>query len=186
MNLAEIRSKLKRNLPKERFIHSLGTMEISLKLAERYGVDKEKACIAALLHDCAKDICYEETLNLCKENQIELDGYKILEPILIHAELGAFIAKRDYMIEDEEILSAIKYHTIGRPNMSMLEKVIFIADYIEPNREHKEADLAREVVFEDINKAIVICIKKTIEYVKNKGGFVHPDSMLVLNSLEAK
>ena len=137
LSVEMMQEKLQSALSVKRYIHTMGVSEEAVKLAEIYGTptDCEKAKVAGLLHDCAKD--YPQTLRerFCKEYKIKTDEIMEKQPDLIHPFLGAEVAKREYQIQDEEILNAIRYHTTGRANMTLLEKIIFIADYIEPHRE---------------------------------------------------
>ncbi|MDO5389349.1 MAG: bis(5'-nucleosyl)-tetraphosphatase (symmetrical) YqeK [Clostridia bacterium] len=125
-----ITSKLHSVLTPKRYIHTLGVAQESLQLAKRYGIDPDKAYMAGLLHDCAKCLTDEEKLELCEKYELELDDILKSQPDLTHSFLGAKIAEKEYGIKDKEILNAISYHTTGRPNMSMLEKKIFIEYYI--------------------------------------------------------
>ena len=170
--------KLQSALSLERYIHTMGVVKEAKKLAERYGADIEKASYAALLHDCAKDYPKDMKLRFCKEYHIPVDDVMAKNIDLVHQFLGAEVAKREYLVEDEEILNAIKYHTTGKPDMTLLEKIIFIADYIEEGRKKFDTlDEARKLAYEDINKAMAFILKNTIEYVKEKNKPLHPLSV---------
>lgn len=168
-----IEKELKKELTKERFEHTRGVMYTSACLAMRYGCDMRKAMLAGLLHDCAKHIPNEKKLKLCKKNHIELTQAELDNPSLIHAKLGAFLAKNQYDIEDSDILHAIRVHTTGAPEMNLLDKIIFLADYIEPNRNKaKNLSIIRELAFQDIDKAILQNLSDTLRYLdenKEKG-----------------
>lgn len=168
-----IEKELKKELTKERFEHTRGVMYTAACLAMRYGCDMRKAMLAGLLHDCAKHIPNEKKLKLCKKNHIELTQAELDNPSLIHAKLGAFLAKNQYDIEDTDILHAIRVHTTGAPAMNLLDKIIFLADYIEPNRNKaKNLSLIRELAFQDIDKAILQNFGDTLRYLeenKEKG-----------------
>ena len=137
-----IRRRLKKKMDEDRFEHTIGVAYTSVCLAMRYGEDLHKAELAGLLHDCAKCIPNEEKLALCKNikldkckrNNIPITKAQEQSPSLLHAKLGAFIAADHYRIKDQDILNAIENHTTGRPAMSLLEKIVFVADYIEPRR----------------------------------------------------
>ncbi|MCD7740490.1 MAG: bis(5'-nucleosyl)-tetraphosphatase (symmetrical) YqeK [Candidatus Gastranaerophilales bacterium] len=133
-SIEEIKEKLEKTLSYERYIHSIGTMEKAMQLAEEFNSDIEKAQLAGLLHDCAKCLSTEE-LETFKDN---FEEYEKLSVKTWHAPAGAFIARRDYAITDEQILSAIRWHTIGKKNMTDFEKIIFIADKIEPRTRETE------------------------------------------------
>ena len=148
MELVEIRKKLKKVQDKDRYEHTKGVMYTAGCLAMAYGYDMQKAMLAGLLHDCAKCIPNDEKLRLCEENDILISSVERENPFLLHAKLGALLAKTEYDVTDPLILHAIKVHTTGEPDMNILDKIIYIADYIEPNR-NKAANLdcVRELAF---------------------------------------
>lgn len=189
LSLNTMREKLQSALSVKRYIHTMGVVDESVKLAEIYGThaDKEKAKIAALLHDCAKDYPADLKKRLCKEYHISLDEIMKKQPDLIHPFLGAEIAKREYLVDDEEILNAIRYHTTGRNQMSLLEKVIFIADYIEAGREEFEGlEEARRLAYLDLDMAMRYILEETIDYVKEKNRMLHPLSAEALEYYKNK
>lgn len=168
-----INQRLHTALTPNRYKHTQGVAQEAAKMARHYGADENKAYIAGLLHDCAKCIPTEEKLSMCKKYGVNLDDVLSKQPDLTHSFLGAKIAKKDYGITDSDILNAIAYHTTGRANMSLLEKIIYIADYIEPNRKHFEGlDEVRSLAYKDIDKTMVKILKNTIKYNKNK--VIHP------------
>lgn len=180
-----ITSKLHSVLTPKRYIHTLGVAQESLQLAKRYGIDPDKAYMAGLLHDCAKCLTDEEKLELCEKYELELDDILKSQPDLTHSFLGAKIAEKEYGIKDKEILNAISYHTTGRPNMSMLEKIIFIADYIEPNRDYFEGlAKARELAYKNIDEAVIYALESTIKYNKSKKRLIHPLGTAALEYLK--
>ncbi len=143
-------------------------MEQAARLSERYGEDTEKARIAGLLHDCGK--------KMVRGNDN-----------LTHSKTGAAMARDIFHVSDEDILNAIAYHTTGRENMSMLEKIIFIADKIEQGRKYKGVSRLRKASYEDIDRAIIMSIESTVEYVKMKNAELDDDSIKTLKFLkEAK
>ena len=155
-DLKAFAKKVKKHQEKERYEHTKGVMYTAAALAMAYGCDLEKARVAGLLHDCAKCIPDEKKIKLCEKNKIEISEIEAQAPFLLHAKLGAFLAKEKYQVEEEEILSSIRWHTTGKADMTMLEKIIYIADYIEPNRE-KAPNLAkiRQTAFYDIDECLV-------------------------------
>lgn len=176
----EICKKLHTALTPKRFQHTKGVAEEAVKLATKYAVDTNKAYIAGLLHDCAKCIPTDEKIKYCKKYDVAIDEILESQPDLTHSFLGAKIAQKDYGINDEDILNAIKYHTTGRANMSMLERIIYIADFIEPNRTYFDGlDEIRILAYNDIDKTMVEILKQTIDY--NKGKVIHPLSYEALN-----
>ncbi|MDQ2087381.1 bis(5'-nucleosyl)-tetraphosphatase (symmetrical) YqeK [Herbivorax sp. ANBcel31] len=182
----EIKVKLKRNVIKNRFIHSINVMELAAELASVYGVDQEKAAIAGLLHDCAKNIELDRMLMLCDEFDIVVDDVERLQPKLLHGRVGAVLASKEYGIYDETILNAIRYHTLGRENMTMMEKIVFVSDYIEPNREFEGIEEVRELAFIDIDKTMIISLNNIIVHIIAKGALVHPVAIMARNDMIKK
>lgn len=166
-DLKLLQKHMKEELTEDRYEHTIGVMYTAESLAMRYGVDMEKAAVAGLLHDCAKCIPNQQKLKLCKKHHIEVSELEKKNPSLLHAKLGAYLAKKCYGIDDEEILSAIRWHTTGKPEMSMLEIIIYMADYIEPNRD-KAPNLKeiRKLCFVNIEKAFYEVLESTLAYLK--------------------
>lgn len=181
MNIEQMTEKLRNTLEKKRFEHSLLVMESAVKLAEHYGADVEKARIAGLLHDCAKNYPIDELYAICDRYGIFLDEITRNEPGLLHAYAGACILKDEYGIDDEEIYDAVFYHTVGKPDMSPITKIIFIADCIEPGRGAGWADEVRNAVFEDMDKALIIQLDNTIRSVLKKGTLLHTNTINTRN-----
>ncbi len=170
--------KLKLNLNEKRFNHSLEVAKEAKKLANNYNIDEEKAFLAGLLHDCAKCFSIEQIQKTAMDNNYTLDAVVKIQPELAHSFLGYFVAKNEYNIKDEDILNAIKYHTTGKKDMSMLEKIIYIADYIEPTRTYfKELDMARFLAYQDLNKAMAYILQNVIILNKSKNRLIHPLSI---------
>jgi predicted HD superfamily hydrolase involved in NAD metabolism len=164
-----IKSWLKENLNEERYEHSLGTADCAKMLAEKYGIDTEKAYFAGLIHDCAKCLTTEEKLKKAEKFGLNINKSERQDPELLHGKLGAYYAKTKYGVTDREILDAITYHTTGRPEMTLMDKIIFVADYIEPNRKIiKELPEIRQEAFTDIDKAIVHILKNTLDFLREK------------------
>ena len=173
--LTDIRKNLSKKLKKERFEHTIGVMYTAASLAMCYGEDIQKALTAGLLHDCGKYCPSKDQIKLCEKYGISLTESELAMPALVHAKLGAYLAEHEYGIKDREILDAVTYHTTGRPGMSMLEKIIYIADYIEPNRRQIPGlDEIRGVVFQDIDRAICLSARRTVRYLKDGGKSVDP------------
>lgn len=180
--ILKINKRIYKMLTPVRFAHTQGVCEEAVRLAEKYGVDRQKAIIAALLHDCAKNIPENETRRLCKKYDIKLDDILDKQIYLAHSFLGAKIAKHEFNVSDKEILNAIKYHTTGRSNMSVLEKVIYIADYIEPNREYFDGlSELRVLAYEDLDKAMHLGLKINEENLTLRGRIIHPLSVEALD-----
>lgn len=173
--LAEIRKELKKKLKKERYEHTIGVMYTAASLAMCYKADMPKALTAGLLHDCGKFAPPKDQIRLCEKYNIELTKSELEMPALIHAKLGAYLAEHEYGITDKEILDSIAYHTTGRPGMTILEKIIYIADYIEPNRrEIPGLSEIRGIVFQDIDRAVCLSAERTVRYLSSGGKAVDP------------
>ena len=171
--IIEIRKKLKKKLNPERYEHTLGVSYTAACLAMRYGCDLRQAELAGLLHDCARQYPAEELPERCLRHQIPVTEYERKSPVLLHAKLGAWMAGHKYHIEDPEIAGAIYYHTTGRDGMTLLEKIIYTADYIEPRRYKAEnLDKIRRLAFQDLDECIYHIMRDTLDYLKRKGGVI--------------
>lgn len=179
MNYADMKKKLKKSQDKERYEHTRGVMYTAGCLAMAHGYDMEKAMLAGLLHDCAKCIPNDEKLSLCREHNILVTAIEAENPFLLHAKLGALLAELDYDVSDPEILHAIKVHTTGEPDMSILDKIIYIADYIEPGRD-KAPNLqkVREIAFRDLNVCMARILRDTLIYLKSGKGSIDPTTQI--------
>ncbi|MBQ4526813.1 MAG: bis(5'-nucleosyl)-tetraphosphatase (symmetrical) YqeK [Clostridia bacterium] len=177
MTIDQMREKLKTSLTEKRFNHSLGVMETAVQMAKHFGADVQKTAVAALLHDCAKNYSKAEMFELCERFGVILDDICKASTGLIHGFLGAEIANKYYDVSDPEIYDAIYYHTIGKPNMNLMTKIIYIADGIEPNRHYEGVDLIREMVYEDIDRALILQIDYTIRSVISRGGLIHTNTI---------
>ena len=168
-NWEETEDRLKAALDEERYRHTLGVSYTAAAIAMAHGFDVRRARLAGILHDCAKCIPKEERIPACEQNGIEVTECERENTGLLHSKLGTVIAKRDYGIDDEEILGAIRWHTTGKPDMSTLEKIIYIADYIEPNRD-AEIDIPQEIrilAFSDLDKCCALIMKRIVEYIRS-------------------
>ena len=145
-------------------------------MAMRYNPDPsnsnfiKRAELAGLLHDCAKCMDNNKKLRICEKNNLSCSSFEKSHPYLLHGKVGAYIAQTKFKIEDNDILQAITWHTTGRPDMSLLEKIIFIADYIEPSRTPvPELNLIRQLAFVDIDKAMEKILSNTLKFLESKG-----------------
>lgn len=172
LTLSQLRPVAMSYLKYKRIPHVLGTEQEAIRLAERYGADVEKARVAALLHDCTKKLEMEEQLALCRKYGIQLDELEQQALKLLHAKTGAAVA-RDVFGVDNEIYSAIWYHTTGRANMTKLEKIIYLADYMEPSRNFPGVDRLRKVCYEDLDRGLLLGLEMTIEEMTSMGSPVH-------------
>ena len=165
MDYTEILKWLKENLNEKRYIHTLGTADCAKELAQKFGLDSEKAYLAGLLHDCAKCFSNEKLLDIIHQH-LDVEECEMLNYKTLHAPVSAYIAENEFKITDKEILSAIRWHTLGRLDMTDFEKIVFIADKIEPNTRDKEySDKIRVLLDEEncLNKALLKCYKETIK-----------------------
>ena len=186
MTESEIIEKLRLTQKERRFNHTLGVAKEAQRIAKKYGASLEKAYLTALLHDCAKNLdeyYNEDFLSLCKKYGARVDEYAEKEKALMHAFLGAEVARKDYNIDDEEILNAIYYHTTARKNMTLLEKIIYVADMTEPGRTMEQADTIRELLKKDLDEALIYSLGCSIKHVIKKGMIIHPYSIEALNYL---
>lgn len=164
-----IKKAMSKQLDAKRYAHTIGVAYTAASLAMRYGADIEKAYLAGLLHDCAKCIETDEKLALCKKYKVNLTQFETDNPFLIHAKLGSCLAEKKYGVEDPEILSAIRYHTTGKPQMSLMEKIVFSADYIEPGRKIISGlEEIRKIIFIDLDRAVCLILEGTMRHLKNK------------------
>lgn len=165
MDYTEILKWLKDNLNEERYIHTLGTAECARELAEKYRLDGEKAYLAGLLHDCAKCFSNDKLLDIIHKH-LQVEECEMLNYKTLHAPVSAYIAEKEFNITDREILSAIRWHTLGKLEMSEFEKIVFLADKIEPNTRDKEySSEIRKLLDEEkgLDKALLQCYKETIK-----------------------
>lgn len=175
MELEELRESIKTYLSERRYLHVLGVEEVCHDLALIHEGDIQKACIAGLLHDCAKNLSDDELLQECKKYNLPITESEMRAPYLLHAKLGAYYAKEKYGVTDEDILNAITYHTTGRPAMSKLEKIVYVADYIEPGRKPiPMLDKARQLAYTNLDEAVICISNSTIEYLKSKDAVIDP------------
>lgn len=177
INIDGIKKYIFENLTYKRFIHSINVADEAIKLSERYDENIHKAYIAGLLHDCAKEIPNSEKIRMCNEYRIKLDRILTKQPDLTHSFLAAQIALHKFCVNDTQILNAISHHTTGKKRMSMLEKIIYIADCIEPNRTFEQVYYLRKLAYENINKAVAYSLKLTIEKNKKAQRLIHPLSL---------
>jgi len=170
---------LKANLKEQRFVHSIGVMNMAIKLAKIYNVDENNAKFAGLLHDIAKNMGNTELINYCKDNKIALDEVKLASPGMLHAEVGADIAKNKFGANDE-IVQAIEYHTLASEKMSDLDKIIYISDLIEEGIELPGLEPIREMAYKDLDRAFVLSLEYCIDNVKERGKTIHVQSQKAL------
>ena len=172
ISFAELDAEMARTLPRKRYLHSVAVAHLAAAYAVSLGHEPERALIAGILHDCAKAYSDEQLVTDCDNYSISVTEVERRNGFLLHGKLGAFYAKNRYYITDEEILSAISYHTTGRPGMTDLEKAVFLADYLEPFRTQPtepELNEIRRIAFSDIDKAVYLALKNTLRYLASTG-----------------
>ena len=184
---SKIIDRLKKTLPEKRYIHSLGVAEEAKRLAALYGADAEKAYTAGLLHDCAKYLSGERLLEKCARFGIEVSEAEKRQPDLLHAKVGAYYAEYRHGVTDPEICHAIRCHTTGCPDMNLLDMIVYVADYIEPNRDKApRLPYYRELAFKDLRQCTYEILESTIEYVRSKNGTIDDTTVKAYESLKAK
>lgn len=182
-NLLEL---LVERIGEKRAEHSIRVMDTAVKLASHYSSDINKARIAGALHDCAKYRDKSYLLKRASDFGIILDKTMIINYQLIHGPLGAKVAEDEFGIEDEEILDAIRYHTTGRENMSLLDKIVYMADYIEPSRNFSGVELARQLAFKDLDEGLIYAMNNTILDLIKTNKLIHLDTIKARNYLVSK
>lgn len=166
-DIIKIRKSLEKSLDEKRFEHTLGVAYTAAALAMSNHADTEAAIVAGLLHDCAKCLSNEKRLSICEKNNKRISAVERRNPSLLHAKVGGIIAMEEYDIEDMDIIQAITNHTTGRPGMSILEKIIFVADYMEPGRNKaKNLDMIREIAFQNLDEALFKILEDTLVYLE--------------------
>ena len=176
-----LKKKLKEMLTRETYAHSLSTCETALELARRFGVSEKKVEIAALLHDCAKSMSYDELIYNVKKYKIPVDKLELRTESLLHAPVGKKLTSVLFGITDPQILNTIRYHTTAAPEMSNVAKIIYVADFIELARGHKGVKDARKAAEKDIDKAMLFILRKKIPYLVKEKVLIHPRSAKALN-----
>ncbi|NLW02629.1 MAG: HD domain-containing protein [Clostridiaceae bacterium] len=181
MDLDLVREKLASVLTEKRFIHSLNVADTVVKMAKHYGADEKRTYIAGLLHDCGKSYKGNAAREFAKETGYEPDEIEWLQPGLLHGVIGEYIARHEYGVTDTEVLAAIRWHITGRAGMSVIEKIIYVSDYIEPGRGFTGVEAMREEAFRNLDRCIVLCANSTIRYVVENGYLLHPKTVETRN-----
>lgn len=175
-DITRIRKSMEKKLDPKRYEHTLGVAYTAASLAMRYGADMNNALVAGLLHDCAKCMTNEKKLSICEKHNIAVTRAEEKNPFLLHAKVGSFLAMKKYGVTDKDVINAILNHTTGRPDMSLLEKIIWIADYIEPGRKSApNLEEIRRMAFIDLDQALLMALEDTLNYLDK--GKMEVDSM---------
>lgn len=184
MDINEMQSLLQSKLKPQRYAHSLGVMDTAVILANRFGVDPQRAALSGLLHDCAREF---ETKNLIAESEkrrLYITAIDRQLPILMHAPLGTAIAKEEYGVDDTAVLKAIASHTVGGANMSDLDKIVYLADMIEPHREFDGVDNLREMAMtQPLDDVMIKAFDQSILFIMRKGHTIHPYTVAARNEI---
>jgi len=176
-NFNELKEIVKSKMSLKRFTHTLGVVEMSEKLAKIYNADIEKCKVAALLHDICKEMNMEYIKNICKNNFMnELSEEDLENNEILHGFAGSYYVKTELGINDKEILNAIKYHTVGAKNMTLVEKIVYIADAIEYGRNYPSVVEIREETFKNLDKGILMEIEHKEKYLESIGKTSHPNT----------
>lgn len=183
--LRRIRLKLRQRLKRKRLDHTMMTVLEAVRLAAAYGADAQKARLAALLHDCIK-LPNKEIIDFCDEKGIELTDEERESPYLIHSRVGSLLAKDEFGVTDEEVLSAIRLHTLGCVGMTPLDMVVYVADKIEPSREYDGLDEIRSAAYRDLAEAMLMVMRHSAEYTLKSGRCLNPATGEVMRWLEGE
>jgi predicted HD superfamily hydrolase involved in NAD metabolism len=174
---AELKIWLKEKVSGPRYRHSLGVLDAACELAEQYDVDEAPLMIAALVHDCARELPFGRMLSQAEKWGLEVRDVDRIAPVLLHGKLGLELARREKGVDDPLVTSAVLYHTAGHPEMSLSDKLFFLADHIEPGRSYAHREQLRAAAFDNVDQAVLMAIDTNREYLLGKGRPVDPDSL---------
>lgn len=183
---AAILERLKNSLDQERFAHSLRVEKIALELAAKHHVSASQTSLAALLHDCARRYDRPGLLRMAKKLKLKIDPVRRFEPKLFHAEIGRYLAAKEFGVKNQAVLQAIASHTTGRAGMTKLEKVIYLADHIEVDRQFAGIDQVRKLAFRDLDRAIIEFTGHSVAYFLGRGLPFDPVTVETRNDLLLK
>ena len=182
---AELLAKVKNSVSNKRYRHILGVEQAAVKIAKLNNFDIEKASIAALVHDYAKERSAEEFKQVIVDKNLDADLLN-WNNYLWHGVVGAEIIKDELHIENEEILNAVRRHTVGAENMTILDKIVYVADYVENGRVFPDVNIARTLAYSNLDDAVAFETKHTLEYLISTNGVVYPDAILTYNKWVVK
>jgi predicted HD superfamily hydrolase involved in NAD metabolism len=178
----KIIKRLKETLDPQRFEHSLRVEKIALKLAAKHRVDKQQASLAALLHDCARRYDRRGLLRAARRLKLPVRPIDRAEPKLLHGELGVRLAKKEFLVRSAPVLAAIRWHTTGKPGMTKLGQIIYLADHVEEGRDHAEAGRLRKLAFRRLDQAIVESASAQLKHLLRLGAPIDPATLETRNS----
>lgn len=176
-----IKEYAKTVLSEKRFVHTVNVAEEAKRLANLWGADKDCAYLAGVIHDIAKEVPKCRALGALAEYGYKPDETEKQNPGLLHGKLAAYIARDRFGVDDEDVLSAVAYHTTGRPEMSLLEKIIYVADFTEPGRQYPEAGEIRKLADQDLDKAVLCQADMVIKFIIDSGRVLHTDTVNTRN-----
>lgn len=186
MKLENIQKDLKKILSGKRFHHSEGVAQTASHLAKKYGADPDKAYLAGWVHDCAKELSLPEMQTIARESRLSVDTILFSSRALLHGPVGSVLAETKYGITDEEIKNAIYYHTTGHADMTLMEKIIFLADYIEPSRDFPGVEKLRQLADKDLDRALLAAYDSTIAHLLDQGAYIYDLTFIGRNDLIMK
>lgn len=171
--LSKLRKEISKVMDGKRFEHTLSVAYTAANLAACHGADTEKALVAGMLHDCAKGMPDHKLLELCEKHHIPVSKEERKKPSLLHAKIGSYLAHKKYKVTDSNILNAVCYHTTGRPAMTLLEKIIFVADYMEPGRRQApRLEQIRRMSYNDLDQAVLMILEDTLAYLQESSSVI--------------
>lgn len=181
-SMRQLSKAMKKVQDSRRYEHTLGVAYTATALAMRYNAPLKEAQMAGMLHDCAKCLSDEKRLSICEKHRISVTEVERRNPFLLHAKVGAYLAEKKYGVRNQDVLNAIRYHTTGRENMSLLEKIVFVADYIEPGRKQApNLQEIRQLAFMDIDRAMLRILEDTVYYLNGGSGEIDPATEVTLS-----
>lgn len=169
----DIDKRLRNLMKPDRYAHAKRVSDVAESLAVQHGADPDKAKLAGIIHDCARDFSSSALLQKARKFDILVDTVEQLVPVLLHGPVGAVIAELEFGISDPEVLSAVRFHTTGKENMSILEKIIYLADYIEPGRAFSGVEDVRHLAYINLDKGLLKAFDASIAHMVHTGGFIH-------------
>ncbi len=184
--IEKIKSKVRGYISEKRFIHSVGVANTAVYLSKIWGGNSGKLFVAGILHDVARDMSAEKLIEIAEKNGYRIDEVEYANPVLLHAPVGAIIAKSDFGITDEEILNCIRYHTTGRKNMSLNEVIIYVSDFIEPSRNFPDAERVRAIADKNLREALLEETYFNVCYLMNKRMPIHRRTIEMFNDFLKK
>lgn len=177
---------LKANLSEKRYLHSLRTADIAEKMCMKHHCDETKGRLAGLAHDIAREHSHEDVLELASMDLYPVSDFERRTPKVVHGKAGAVILRRDFGIDDEDILEAVRWHTTGCANMGALAQIIYVADYIEPGRRHVDNEFRQRVIDAPLQQAVLEILQRSIDHCRSKGRTIAESSFMLYHDLNRK